>query len=241
MSNLLDFEKHQEAILALLAEKIKSPTIPIANYVQEAEDQATWGEMDTTRLTTVGFNIRKLGLIRELAGAVRYTQTEWNKELNSRSEAGLHWKEESHTGFNLRDELVHTFYFVFRNEPELKKQVEAIDKGNSNADMIQDLSDLAGLGKANLDLLTPVMDCTKLDMAENLSDSLATTLAAVNGDRNSPEAAKILRDRAYTKLKELVDEVREYGKFVFWREPERLKGYRSEYLYRKNQKESVVE
>ncbi|MEQ8471570.1 MAG: hypothetical protein RIC35_10305 [Marinoscillum sp.] len=37
------------------------------------------------------------------------------------------------------------------------------------------------------------------------------------------------RDKAYTFLKRAVDEIREAGKYVFWKDPKRLQGYRSLY------------
>jgi len=39
----------------------------------------------------------------------------------------------------------------------------------------------------------------------------------------------IIRDQAFTYLKLAVDEIRECGKFAFWRNPDRLKGYISKY------------
>ena len=39
-----------------------------------------------------------------------------------------------------------------------------------------------------------------------------------------------MRDKAYTHLKQAVDEVRECGQYVFWRNEARLKGYSSRYF-----------
>ena len=44
----------------------------------------------------------------------------------------------------------------------------------------------------------------------------------------------MIRDKAYTLLKWAVDEIRECGRFVFWRTPERLKGYSSPYWQARN-------
>ncbi|MDB4335132.1 hypothetical protein OAA06_02100 [bacterium] len=62
-------------------------------------------------------------------------------------------------------------------------------------------------------------------MANEMSEILAIT----NGEKAEDGAAKQLRDKAYTYLKEIVDEVRRVGKFVFWNNPERVVGYRNEY------------
>jgi hypothetical protein len=48
-------------------------------------------------------------------------------------------------------------------------------------------------------------------------------------DRKDYLEAKKIRDQAFTHLKEAVDYIGEFGKFVFRRNVDRLKGYRSNY------------
>jgi len=50
--------------------------------------------------------------------------------------------------------------------------------------------------------------------------------------------AMIIRDKAYTYMKQAVDEIRECGKFVFWRNPDRLKGYMSDHWRKINQEKA---
>ncbi|WP_346862443.1 hypothetical protein [uncultured Draconibacterium sp.] len=71
-------------------------------------------------------------------------------------------------------------------------------------------------------------------------------LAEANGDKADPNESKIIRDKAYTHMKVLVDEIRLAGKYVFRKNPNRLKGYSSEYwrkLHRaqKNNDEDIDE
>jgi hypothetical protein len=88
-------------------------------------------------------------------------------------------------------------------------------------------------------LLTPInFDLTRLDTAANLSDRMGDLLGATNGERKEVSEAIQIRDKAYTYLKLAVDEIRECGKFAFWRNPDRLKGYNSEYW--KQQKATVA-
>jgi hypothetical protein len=51
-----------------------------------------------------------------------------------------------------------------------------------------------------------------------------------NRDRQDFSEAKKIRDQAFTHVKEAVDLIRKCGKFVFWRNATRLKGYRSNHL-----------
>ncbi|MCT4644733.1 MAG: hypothetical protein N4A74_07090 [Carboxylicivirga sp.] len=62
-------------------------------------------------------------------------------------------------------------------------------------------------------------------------------LNTINGERDeNSKPLKEMRDRAYIYLKEAVDQICEYGKYVFWEDEDRLEKYASEY-YRKLRKE----
>jgi hypothetical protein len=63
-------------------------------------------------------------------------------------------------------------------------------------------------------------------------EKLGGLLGAARGEKVVDKDAKVLRDKAYTLLKESVDEIREYGQFLFWRNQERLPGYGSAHLRR---------
>jgi hypothetical protein len=96
--------------------------------------------------------------------------------------------------------------------------------------MIQGLKDLSALGKANQELLRKIgFDFTLLDLAAQKSNELAAKNEAASWDNEDYLEAKKIRNQAFTHLKEAVDLIREYGKYVFWRNPARLKGYRSDY------------
>jgi len=113
----------------------------------------------------------------------------------------------------------------------LLSKVHAIEEGYGNADLVQDLSDLAVLGNANFPLLEAIgFQASKLDTSAKLSSEMSVLLATMNGERVDTNKSKRLRDKAYTHLKEVVDEIREAGKFVFWKDEVRVKGYRSAYF-----------
>jgi hypothetical protein len=140
----------------------------------------------------------------------------------------------------LRDELLHAFRFAYRKDEVLLSRVSAIAAGTGHADMIQDLNDLSVLGKANPDALVSIgFNATQLDTAAKKADAMADLLATANGDKAEQNESKTTRDKAYTYLKEMVDEIREAGKYVFWKNPERYQGYISQYWKNKNRKKVV--
>ena len=131
---------------------------------------------------------------------------------------------------------MHHCSFGFREKPDLVRKVQIIREGGSNADMLQDLSDLNVLGKANLDLLKAIgFDMKKLTQAAGMSDDLSAVLALANGEDGNDDDAKELRDKAYTYMKQAIDEIRTTGQYVFWRDEDRKKGYVSAYFRKKNQ------
>jgi hypothetical protein len=58
----------------------------------------------------------------------------------------------------------------------------------------------------------------------NCADELANLLAEANGDKADPNYPKTIRDKACTCLKELVDEIREAGKYMFQNDKNRRTG-----------------
>jgi len=121
---------------------------------------------------------------------------------------------------------LHAFHFI----PDLLSKAQKIAEGSGHADMIQDLSDLSVLGKANTEPLKNInLDLELLDKAAVLSEDMASLLAKANGQKLGDNNLKIMRDKAYTYMKQAVDEIRRNGKYAFWRTPEREKGYVSKY------------
>jgi len=166
-------------------------------------------------------------------GVLRYAQSVWNKDQYTKEEAQQEWDELSPKAYDLKNEIEHSLRFAFRKRPDLLRKVQGIEEGTSNADLVQDLSDLATLGNANLPLLTAVnFDEAKLDQAANEASDLSVLLARANGERKEQSSPKITRDKAYTYLKEVVDEIYEAGKYVFWKDEARKRGYLSRYLNR---------
>ncbi|MGD2090006.1 MAG: hypothetical protein PVH61_27770 [Candidatus Aminicenantes bacterium] len=79
-------------------------------------------------------------------------------------------------------------------------------------------------------------DLSLLDLASQKADDLDSKYAAGSWDSEDYLEAKKIRDQAFTHLKEAVDLIREHGRYVFWRNPDRLRGYRSDYRRMLNQR-----
>jgi len=230
MSSTTDYNELLLVISAINPADVLTPNVPIDVFVQESENLYHWSIDDQQALTKAGLNWNLVLSLPARSGACREAQSLWIKERNTRQQSEQEWKDQAPAAFDLRDQLIHTFRFAFRKHEGLLARVEEIAQGDTNSDMVQDLNDLAVLGKANTALLIPInFDLAMLDMAAELSGRMGDLLGATNGERKEVSEAMRIRDKAYTYLKQAVDEIRDCGKFAFWRTPERFKGYVSNY------------
>jgi hypothetical protein len=242
MSNLDDYNAKLETILAIPGEQVHEPTLPVDVFLQEAENLHHWSLDDAEALKVVGITMAMIKDLPVRAGACREAQSIWNKDYRSRQEAQKEWGKLAPEAYDFRNDLLTSLRFAYRKDHALLSRVHTISDGNGHADMIQDLNDIAVLGRENPDLLMAIgFDLVHLDVAATRADELADLLAEANGDKADPNNSKIIRDKACTHLKELVDEIREAGKYVFRKDSNRLKGYSSEYWRKQKQKKKNYE
>ena len=237
MSNTEDYNAKLEAIMAVPIDEIKEPSPPVPVALQESEDLYHWSLDDAVPLKAVGITMAMIKEVPVRTGACRESQSIWNKDYRSQEEAQKLWNIQAPIAFDFHKDLLQTMRFAYRNDDSLLGRVAAITAGDSNADMIQDLNDIAVLGKENPDPLTSIaFDLTKLDLAATRADELADLRARANGDKGEQNESKIIRDRAFAYMKEMVDEIREAGKYVFRNDKNRLKGYSSQYWKKINRR-----
>lgn len=239
MSNIEDYNEKLETIMAIPIEEVKPPSLPVDVSLQEAENLHYWSMDDAEALEVVGITMAMITDLPVCAGACREAQSIWNKDFHSQEEAQKQWNVQAPLAFGFRNDLLQTMRFAYRKDTSLLSRVAAITEGESNADMIQDLNDIAVLGRENPEPLTDIsFELAELDLAATRADDLADLLAEANGDKAEQNESKIIRDRAYTHIKELVDEIREAGKYVFRNDPQRYKGYTSAFWRKKNSKKA---
>ncbi len=234
MSNLDDYNAKLDIVRAMPeGELVTSINIPLSVYSQECEDMYWDSQTDRTELEAVGLDMTIVDDILARSGALRHASSLWHISMANRAAASKDWALSKPQAYDLRSELLRHFSFAFRHRPDLLKVVDTISQHSGHAFMIQDLSDLSVLGGQNLDLLAVInFDVTLLDDAARYSDELATLYALSSGKDPEYLANKDLRDRFHTHLKEAVDLLCDYGRYVFARNEERKKKYSSQYLRR---------
>ncbi|WP_282035494.1 hypothetical protein [Saccharicrinis aurantiacus] len=230
MSDQEIVESYTALLEAVKKEDIKQCGIPIPIYIQESKNLHKRATLDLAKLTAVGFNAELLTKLSELTTILVVSEVNWQEESSESKIAANDWKKNSPEMYSLNSELIDSMEFAYRKDDQLLSLIDAIKEGDNQADAVLDLSKLAKLGKDNPEpLMAMNFDLTKLDKAVTLSKSLSETLSIINGHAYVEEHRKEMRDKAFTLLKEVVDEVYEYGRFVFRNDADHVKAYGSKY------------
>ncbi len=210
--------------------QVSYPNIPVDVALQESEDLLVWCQSDKEKLTQSGLDWLIVKDLPVRTGACRYCQSQWQKDYRSVEEAQKEWALKSPDAYVLRNDMIHHFLHAYYKMPDLYARTQKIAEGSGHADMIQDLSDIAALGKANPQPLVAInIDLSLLDKSETTSTEMAVLLANSNGKKMEDNKLRLLRDKAFMHMKEAVDEIRRCGQYAFWKDEQRHKGYISKY------------
>jgi hypothetical protein len=234
MSYIEDYNRKIEVIKAIPDDQIKTlDKIPVGIYIMEAYYLYNWCQDDKEELTSKGLDWKLVEDLPVRCGALSQAEVKWQLEQRVRREAEKIWVRDSPKGYDLRNVLVHHFHYAFRDDSSLIGWIKEIAQSTTHDCMITGLKELSALGKANRDLLEKIgFDFKLLDQASQTSDDLDSKYAAGSWKSEAYLEAKKIRNQAFTHLKEAVDLIYEFGRYVFWRTPARLKGYASEHLRR---------
>jgi hypothetical protein len=226
MSYLEDFEQWKDEIEAVPLNEVKPPNIPVDDFVARTETLAVNANEDREALVAAGLDGTLIDDLPPLSGALRYCQAQWMSIFRAREDAKIEWDKQSPAAFALRNNLLHHFSFGFRDNDNLLKKVMRIREGASRADMVQDLIELAVLGENNPDALNEInFDLDLLPQARVLSHSMSELLAGANGADGDGNETKKLRDKAFTLLAQKDSTIREYGRYVFWKDDNKRDKY----------------
>ena len=238
MADINEYDSKVLLIKSIKDEDIEIPKIPIDVYIQEAETLYHWSLEDKDKLVNKGLAKDLIEDLPVRTALLRDAESKWQLEKYGQEDIQKEWSEQSSIAYKLKDELIHDFKFAFRKDNELLKRVGAIKTGTGHADMFQDLSDLSILGREYAEKLKVIgFDFTLLDKANELAKNLPALFGKIKSKKG--RETKKFRDQCYTYLNQAVEEIREHGQYVFWKDEERKKGYYSQHIKNRNVKKSV--
>jgi len=213
------------------------PALPVAVVMQEASILYEWCKPDREILIGTGFDWKLAEDIPLRVEALGRLETLWATERLVVKEPRKEWQLALPLAQQLRTDLLHHFRHAFSSRPDAKAAVKSISKGNTYADMIQDLIELSELGrKYEKELQAVGFDMSLLDQAYRMSFDLGPVYAGATSERSERSENRNLRNKAYFHLKEAVDKLRKAGQYAFWQNEEKLKGYRSTHIRSRNEK-----
>lgn len=219
---------------ALPATDIVEPSTPMAVALQEAHDlHATIQAGDTwERLLQVGLAPSTIDALPRSVAATRQAQSQW-VVMRDRGKPQAQ-RDREQAGVELRAELVAACRWSLRAEPGAKAVIDEIVQGEGVPDLVQDLLDLSALILQHEPAFGGDETFDAAAQAEAARSAAAELTAGLSESRllGDHEAAKQLRDRAYSHMARLVADVREAGRYAFRKEPPRAAAFGSAYLRR---------
>lgn len=212
MGSVLDSIRLQ--LLAIPSEDIRAPDQPVDVYLQETADLLE--HIAENKLATVlvdeGLEQETLDGIPPALAAAREAQTEWNL-TNDRSKS-QEQKDAEKRGYTLRTKVAKKARFALRRNGAALAVLAQILEGEGLADLVQDLDDLNMLLTHHAHLFARNKNFDAAKASAELTTTAVTIRAGLSGFRMNPEQSKAvdLRNRAWTHLDELVDDIREAGR-----------------------------
>jgi len=228
-------EQLRNDLLSMPAEVISAPNLPMAVAIQEANDLLTHISSPPIgdKLLSVGLPPTHADSLARAVRAAKEAQSEWVL-VRDRTKSERQ-REREQAAHRLRLDLLAAARWNLRGDRVALGTLSAIAQGEGVADLAQDLNDLAVLLEQRASRFDPDHS---FDVQRAVADARAHARelsAGTSEERLQTEqaTAKDLRDRAFSYLDQLVDEIREAGRYAFRRDPQALKPFHSRYLKRR--------
>ena len=210
MTNALDQLRHKLESLS----EVRSPDQPIDIYFQETEDLLTHVTANGLQSVLVdeGLDEAAITEVAVALAAARMAQTEWTL-LNDR-EKPVDQKELEARGYALRTMVIKKARFTLRKDKSAQSTISNIVDGEGLADLVQDLDDLAKLLGDQADAFNRNRNFDSAKAKAELTETAQAIRSGLSGFRMNPAQTKAveLRNRAWTYLDDLVDDLREAGR-----------------------------
>ncbi len=222
------YNTHLPTINGIADEKVVTPRMPTEEIIVEAEKLVLVAQRDRESLVAAGLDALYIDSLNERIGAFAFASTAHMLMVDNKTEEQEAWQKEEEKGYELQRELLHSFRFAYRRDETILKKVSRISAGRGRKDMILDLLALYQVGSAHTEPLTKVgFDMALLEQAKTQFELLSNMFATVDMDIDE---VRDIKNRAHTWLYKAMSEIRDHGKFVFWKDEERHQEYISEFL-----------
>lgn len=227
------YNKHLDEFSVIPKEDLMSPHMARVDVIGEAEELKIVSNEDKEVLVKASCPREYIKTLDERIGAFSHASSLWENAEFDKSEARKQWLIEEEPAFNLKNELLHDLGHALRHDPDQLRYLAKITRGHGKMDLVMDFKDGATLGRNNMAALEAIdFDLSRLDKAEAMHDKLSNLRSASDMSPADLQELKVLAFQAFTYLWQAVAEIRVNGQHVFWKDPERLDLYKSDFYQR---------
>jgi len=221
-----------QALKSIPAADVERPDGPMAELLQEILELLTFlaqNPAQAERLKKVGMGPDKVEALRAAHAAAQEAETAWG--VVSGKNKPQQALEDEKRGYTLRSEGVAACRWNLRGNRHAQGVLDEVQQGDGIPDLIQDLRVTAGLIDANAaafsgdETFDPVARAAELRTVATVVES---NTAGIRTDLTQAEALD-LRDRAYTHMDGLADEVKEAGRYAFRTERQHVRFFHNRY------------
>jgi vacuolar-type H+-ATPase subunit I/STV1 len=195
--------------------KIVSTGMPLNHYVQESTLACNRLLRKKDVLAAAGMDFTIVEKVKVFAGACRQLQSEMTATFSS-SENQIKWNALSEEADDLLYDMKEATVYACRAHEEIVAFAYATyNEGGSNSNKIQDLNDFSVNGFKNEALFIAAgYDMANFTRASELAREMSDLLAEVTLDRSENPEARIRRDKAFSIMKKLIDDLNDQARFI---------------------------
>jgi hypothetical protein len=218
-----DYQSKLPVIAAIPEDKLASPTMPVMEYMHAVHKLLDRCQDDKAELTAAGLDWDLVTDLSVRMGAYYKAECEWE---NVRKLREIFLRAQS-----LLDELSPVFRKAYRHDPGLLARVEHSIANNDCVNALDELSGLDGLGtEYPKPLLNNNFNAQYWARKVEFIRGEYKYRMRKAGDEKQRQRTRMIRDQAFTHLKEAVDHVCVHAQKAFQSNEARLKGYCATYF-----------
>jgi hypothetical protein len=237
MANHDDYVALEQQISAVTAETVNAPDRPVEVLAKEGEKLLNWVKYDKAGFDSVNFDWTIVDSLGQRIGAALHADAIWSNKRFQQQDSLKKFKALRLKAEKLRMDVLAALAYACFGMEDVERTIADIRQGDSNADLIMDLTRCYALLNQNIEHLKAIkFDLSVIEEVAKTAGELGELLGQSDSDKLLNSKEIVMRDKSFTYLKTAIDKIRVCGKFVCSGNDDRLYGYFSEYTQSKNRR-----
>ena len=224
------YDERLPILMAIPKKDVVALTMPPEEASAEAARMDVVVKRDRVQLLAKGVDQEYIDTFGARAGALIYSIAAIDAIINNAEGAKEQWGKKKPIAIKVRELLIVGLAWALRNDKDAIKSLERIKTGQGNKDLVGDLLALNILGSQFPELLkNHGVSLELLEQAKVLNTELNQILAHCKVDPDVYSEQVNICNRAWTHIKEALDDIYQAGKFAFMDDPEKAGQYSIDY------------